>query len=124
MKKIKFCFFSIVVFLLFGNFVEAQTSVYVCSTNGAYGYCYGNNNVSTCAYNKCIQYGGETPYSILSVSSKGYGAIAIGKSSDGAQVVGAAAGYENLEDAKTRATQECINRGGQNVSIDDTFEDE
>jgi hypothetical protein len=106
------------------NTLLAQTTVYVCSTNGAYGYCYGSNNTSTCAYNNCIRYGGETPYSILSVASKGYGAIAVGKSQNGAQVVGAAAGYQNLEDAKRRATAECSNRGGQNIYIANTFLDE
>ena len=118
----KFLFFS---FLICGlsTISLAQTSVYFCSTNGAYGFCYGNNNVSNCAYNNCINYGGKTPYSILSVNSKGYGAIAVGNNSQGAQVVGAAAGYANLKDAKNRAKQECINRGGQNVYISDTFND-
>lgn len=101
----------------------AQTSVYVCSTNGAYGFCYGSNKVSNCAYNKCINYGGKTPYSILLVNSKGYGAIAVGKNSRGIPVIGAAAGFANLEDAKNRAKQECKNRGGQNVYISDTFND-
>lgn len=101
----------------------AQTSVYVCSTNGAVGFCYGNNNVSACAYNKCIEYGGKLPYSILSVNSKGYGAIAVGENSQGGRVVGAAAGFANLEDAKNRAKIECSNRGGRNIYISDTFND-
>lgn len=101
----------------------AQTSVYVCSTNGAYGFCYGNNSVSNCAYNKCINYGGKTPYSILSINSKGYGAIAVGKDDYGRQIVGAAAGYANLEDAKNRAIRECSNRGGRNINISYTFND-
>lgn len=113
------------VAILFGAYlVNAQTSVYVCAETGAYGYCSGSNDVSSCAYNKCIDYGGKSPYSILSVYSKGYGAIAVGKSSDGAQVVGAAAGYKTSEEAKIRAKQKCINRGGQNVYVDDTFLDE
>jgi hypothetical protein len=123
MKNVKLYFLVLIIMMLSGNLLKAQTSVYVCSTTGTYGYCYGNNDVSTCAYNNCIAYGGETPYSILYVSSKGYGAIALGTSAYGSQVVGAAAGYQYLEDAKNRAVQECTSRGGQNVYIDATFED-
>ena len=121
MKKIGL--FLFVASLFVATSMQAQTSVYVCSTNGAYGFCYGNSNVANCAYNKCIEYGGQTPYCILTVSSKGYGAIAIGKNSNGGQVVGAAAGYSSSSDAQARAIQECENQGGQDVTIDNTFQD-
>lgn len=115
--------FSFLFTLCFYFISNAQTSVYVCSTNGAYGYCYGNNNVSNCAYNQCIDYGGKSPYQILSTSSKGYGAIAVGKGSDGRQVVGASAGYNNYDEAKQRAINECSRYGGYNIYIADTFLD-
>ena len=114
---------TILLIMFFYHLSNAQTSVYVCSTNGAYGFCYGKNSVSSCAYNKCISYGGKTPQSILSVRSKGYGAIAVGKRANGKKVVGAAAGYKNPEDAKRRAIQECSNLGGLNIYISDIFID-
>ena len=104
--------------------VNAQTAVYVCSENGAWGYCYGYSNVTTCAYNKCKNEGGRSPQLILNHSSKGYGAIAVGRGNNGGQIVGAAAGYANPEDAKARAIAECRNRGGGNVSIHSTFHDQ
>lgn len=103
--------------------IYSQTTVYVCSTNGAYGYCYGNSSTSSCAYNECIQRGGVSPSNILRVSSKGYGAIAVGKDSNGAQKVGAAAGYSSLAEAKQRAIEECKFQGGINPSITRTFHD-
>lgn len=103
--------------------LKAQTAVYVCSSTGAYGFCYGNSSVSSCARTKCVEYGGKSPYLILSVSTKGYGAIAVGESSNGARIVGAAAGYSTLDGAKNRALQECKNRGGRNPSISETFND-
>jgi hypothetical protein len=102
---------------------HAQTSVYVCSTNGAYGFCYGTHSVANCAYNKCIEAGGTTPYSILFVNSKGYGAIAVGRDYNGAQVVGASAGYSSQAEADNRAVAECANRGGQSVYISYRFLD-
>lgn len=114
----------ILVFFIFLNTnLFSQTTVYVCTTNGAYGYCYGNNSTSGCAYNHCIQHGGKTPSVILSHSGKGYGAIAIGKGASGEQIVGASAGYDTLSDAMTRAKEECARRGGKNVYIDKTFHD-
>ena len=126
MKKIKL-FSTLIVstaLLCISNIAMAQTSVYVCSTNGSYGYSYGTKDVSTYAYNKCVEYGGKTPYSILSVSSKGYGAIAVGKDTDGHPIVGAAAGHKNQGDAQNIAKQECSSRGGQNPYIAETFHDE
>lgn len=104
--------------------LKAQTAVYVCSQTGAFGFCYGYSNVTTCAYNKCIQMGGRSPYNILSHPNKGYGAIAVGRSDSGRQVVGAAAGYTDRESARRRAISECQNLGGQNVYIHTTWLDE
>ncbi|AUD06119.1 hypothetical protein [Spirosoma pollinicola] len=103
--------------------VKGQAAVYVCSENGAWGSCYGYSNVTTCAYNKCINEGGRYPQLIVSTNGKGYGAVAIGRGSDGRQIVGAAVGYSNLEDAKERAMAECRNRGGQYPSINSTWYD-
>lgn len=115
--------FIVFSFLVSCSTLKAQTAVYVCSSTGAYGFCYGNSSVSSCARNKCVEYGGKSPYLILSVSAKGYGAIAVGESSNGTRIVGASAGYSSLESAKNRALQECKNRGGQNPSISETFKD-
>lgn len=114
---------TVFFFLFFNTLIFSQTTVYVCTTNGAYGFCYGTNSTSSCAYGQCIKHGGKTPSTILSHQGKGYGAIAIGKGADGQQVVGASAGYDNLADARTRAKEECVRRGGKNVYIDDTFHD-
>lgn len=112
---------SVLLFTGIGSY--AQTSVYVCSQTGAYGYCYGNASASQCAYNNCIRYGGKSPYAVVSVASKGYGAIALGTNASGTRVVGAAAGYDNLEDAKNRARRECQNYGGSDIYIAETFQD-
>ena len=114
---------TLLLMMFFYHLSNAQSSVYVCSTNGAYGYCYGTTSAPSCAYNKCLSYGGKTPQMILLVRTKGYGAIAVGRKSDGKKVVGAAAGYKNLADAKRRAIQECSNMGGLNISISNTFND-
>lgn len=110
-------------FVLLNTSIFSQTTVYVCTTNGAYGFCYGTNSTSSCAYNNCIKHGGKTPSVILSHYGKGYGAIAIGKGEDGQQIVGASAGYDNLGDAKIRAKEECARRGGKNIYIERTFHD-
>lgn len=120
MKKL--ILFSLVV-CGFSTVSLAQTAVYVCQENGAYGFCYGNNDVGNCAYNKCLSYGGKAPRAVLTHDSKGYGAIAVGKNADGRQIVGAAAGHPSLEAAKNRAKKECSVRGGQNIYIADTFND-
>ena len=123
MKNRKINLFLVLAIMLLTNLAKAQATVYVSSKNGAYGYCYGNANASNCAFNKCIENGGETPYVICSTQTKGYGAIAVGTSSNGIQVVGASAGYDNPKDASNRAIQECTNNGGKNISIDKTFID-
>ncbi|HCW08785.1 MAG TPA: hypothetical protein DGG95_15620 [Cytophagales bacterium] len=122
-NQIKLFVIASICFVFSAITLKAQTAVYVCSTNGACGYCYGNSSVANCAYNKCIQEGGKTPLLVLSVARKGYGAIAVGRSATGAQIVGAAAGYQSQEEANRRALQECANRGGNNARISDTFLD-
>ncbi len=117
---------KVVLFFLFGFssiLSFSQTTVYVCSTNGSYGFCYGNQNTGICAYNECIKRGGKTPYVILNYPGKGYGAIAIGKSDNGKQVVGASAGYPDYKSAINRAKEECKLKGGINPNITHTFFD-
>lgn len=109
-------------FIFQSNF--AQTSVYVCSTTGAYGYCYGSNEVANCAKTRCENYGGKTCYSIMTVEPKGYGAIALGRNAKGDQVVGASAGYDSPQAAAERALKECALRGSNNCSIESRFLDE
>jgi hypothetical protein len=104
--------------LCLGFIASAQSSMYVCTTTGVYWFCYGTTNVENCAYNKCIQYGGKTPVSAGYVSGKGYGAVAVGKKSNGGQAVGFAAGYSTQEDADRMARYYCTQYGGQYPSID------
>ena len=117
-------FLTLICFLAINSALSAQTTVYVCTSNGAYGYCYGNKNTSGCAYNECIKHGGKTPSVILSHSGKGHGAIAIGKGANGEQIVGASAGYSNSSGAIARAKQECAKKGGKGIYIDKTFFDD
>ncbi len=102
---------------------KAQTAVYMCTETGAYGYAVGTPDVLTRAYNYCINYGGKYPSLVFSTFSKGYGAIAQGTDQNGRNVIGVSAGYSNLEDAETRAQNECIRRGGYNVFIKDSWDD-
>lgn len=68
MKKLIFS-----ALLLIGGWrASAQTAVYVCAQNGAWGVCYGYTNVVACAYNKCLQEGGLSPFLCLSHNGKGY----------------------------------------------------
>ena len=105
------------------GFSKAQTCVYMCQTTGAYGYAYGSSDVCTVAYNYCVNYGGVSPVSIFSTYSTGYGAIAVGTSAYGTRVIGVSAGYSNPEDARLRAINECVSRGGQYVYIQDSWYD-
>lgn len=124
MKKLILILIVAGIFNFLNNSAKAQTAVYLCTETGAFGYCYGNNDVATCAYNSCISYGGTYPSSFFSHYAKGYGAIAVGTSSNGARVVGASAGYSNPTDAKNRAIRECTGRGGYNVYVLDSWNDE
>lgn len=122
--KNKLRFLLVCFVMVFGSFLsKAQTTVYVCTTTGAYGFCYGGSNTSGCAYSECIKRGGQTPSVILSYPGKGHGAIAVGKSSDGRQIVGASAGYSDYSGAIARAKEECRRRGGENPRITYTFYD-
>jgi len=114
----------IAAFLCFGTVARAQSAAYVCTSTGAYGFCYGVADVEKCAYNKCLQYGGKTPSSAGYVSGKGYGAVAIGKKSNGGQAVGFAAGYRTQEEADRMARYYCTQWGGQNPYVDARFLDQ
>lgn len=76
----KFEYTLIALFLCLNTVARAQSAMYVCTTTGTYGFCYGTADVEKCAYNKCLQYGGKSPSSAGYVSGKGYGAVAVGKS--------------------------------------------
>ena len=102
---------------------KAQSAAYLCSQTGAYGYCYGNNNVARCAYEKCQGMGGTSPFCIFSTLSKGYGALAIGTTPEGVRTVGASGGYSSLADAQSRAMNECVERGGSGVYVAHTWND-
>lgn len=112
------------LFLVFGLTAHTQSAAYVCTTTGAYGYCYGRADVEKCAIDKCIQYGGKTPVSAGYVSGKGYGAIAVGKRSNGGQAVGFAAGFRTQEEADRMARHYCTQYGGQSPYIDARFLDQ
>lgn len=103
--------------------INAQTSVYLCSSTGAIGYCYGNRDVANCAYSRCIDYGGTTPYQVFSTSSKGYGAVAVGTNAYGRRVVGASGGFSNPSDARQAAIRACVSYGGNNPYIYDSWND-
>ena len=77
----------IVMFIFSGAALNAQVSVYFCTKTGAYGYCYGDTYVRTCAYNKCVEYGGRLPQEILYVSYRSWVAIVEGKDARGARAV-------------------------------------
>jgi len=119
-----FNFLPIALFLFFGSIAHAQSAIYVCSTTGAYGFCYGTTDVEECAYNKCLQYGGKSPKRGGFVSDKGYGAVAIGKTSTGGQAVGFAAGYSTQEEADQVARNYCTQYGGQYPHVDARFLDQ
>jgi len=103
---------------------NAQTAVYYCGETGYYGYCYGTADVQNCAYNKCINAGGKSPRLVGSiVYNKGYGAIALGKTSNGGNALGASAGLRSQDDADRTAINFCRQSGGQNPYIDAQFYD-
>lgn len=123
-KALLICSFLIVLFL--ANKSYSQSAVYFCTETGAYGYAYGYSteyDAKTEAYNKCVEYGGTNPVLITSTSYKGYGAIAIGKNSDGYRVIGVALGYGSLSDAKKEAISQCKEYGGNGVEIKNSWND-
>ena len=100
----------------------AQTAVYYCSETGYYGYCFGKSDVQNCAYNNCLQSGGKSPRLLGNVVyKKGYGAIAIGRTANGGQAIGAAAGLSTQDEADRMAKDYCTQSGGQNPYIDARF---
>lgn len=121
MKNLEFMLLALLLCTV--TVIKAQSAIYVCSTTGVYGFCYGTTDVETCAYNKCLQYGGKTPQSGGYVSGKGYGAVAIGRNARGGQAVGFAAGYSTQEEADQMARHYCIQWGGQYPHVDARFLD-
>lgn len=114
---------AVVFVLMFAMNAGAQTSVYFCSSTGAIGYCYGSREAANCAYNKCVSYGGTSPYQVFSTYSKGYGAVAVGYNAYGRRVVGASGGFSYATDARQAAINACISYGGTNPSVYDSWND-
>jgi hypothetical protein len=124
MKKLIFCIFILFVLLISKGY--SQSAVYFCTETGAYGYAfsYSTENIAkTKAYDACIEYGGTNPVLIASTSNQGYGAIAIGKNSDGNRVIGVALGYSSLSSAKQEAIRQCEDYGGYGAEIKNTWND-
>jgi hypothetical protein len=124
MKKLLFC--SLFFLLIFVSNSFSQSAVYFCTETGAYGYAYGYSteyDAKTEAYNTCVSYGGTNPILVTSTSEKGYGAIAIGKNSDGYRVIGVALGYSSLSKAKQEAIKQCEDYGGYGVEVKHTWND-
>ncbi len=121
MKPLTITLFAIILFAT--TSIQAQTSVYLCTETGAFGYCYGTSDAASCAYENCVRFGGESPVNILTTYETGYGAIAVGYNSYGQRVVGVAAGYDNLADARRRAISECSSSGGRDIYIFDSWND-
>lgn len=102
------------IFILIGGIINAMSSVYFCTTNGAAGWVWDRTNLSqadTDAYNACIQYGGKTPKMINHSQYPGYGVVMFGEDSYGAQWVSASLSYSNLDDA-VRASSASLQKCG------------
>ncbi len=126
LKMKKIILFSVFLILLFVSKSFSQSAVYFCTETGAYGYAYNYSSeydAKNEAYNQCVNYGGTNPVLIASTENKGYGAIAIGKNSDGNRVIGVALGYSSLSKAKNEAVRQCEDYGGYNVSVKHTWND-
>ena len=124
MKKLLFV--SLFLMLILVSRSYSQSAVYFCTETGAYGYAYGystESDAKTEAYNTCVNYGGTNPVLIASTSNKGYGAIAIGKNSDGYRVIGVAIGYSSLSKAKSEALKQAEDYGGYGVEVKHTWND-
>jgi len=119
-----FTFLLLIVSLSFCMKSNAQTAVYYCGETGYYGYCYGKVDAQNCAYNACIKSGGKSPRLVGSVVyNKGYGAIALGKTSYGGNALGASAGLGSQDEADRTAINFCRQSGGQTPYIDVQFYD-
>lgn len=101
----------------------AQSAVYVCSSTGKYSYFYGTVNAADCAYSKCISNGAISPYLMIKVSHKGYGAIALGYSTNGRRIIGAAAGCRSRADAHRQALVKCSQLGGGRPTVRKSWND-
>ncbi len=125
MKKIFVVLIVSMVFFAFAQKTYSQSAVYFCTETGAYGYAYGYSysDVFTKAYDACINYGGTAPVLITSTENRGYGAIALGKDSNGNRVIGVALGYSTLSGAKAEALRQCENYGGYGAYISDNWND-
>jgi len=120
----KFSFLFILPLLCCHLHLSAQSAVYFCSETGYYGYCYGSSDAENCAYKNCLREGGKSPRIIGSViRRKGYGAIAVGKTANGGNAIGAVGGQSTQEQADLLAKNYCIQYGGQSPYIDARFFD-
>ncbi len=119
MKKI----ITLLTIVLIANSINSQTAAYYCSDTGAVGYCYGYSNVLTCAYDSAITHGATNPKLLLNAPAKGYGALAVGVNEYGITVVGISAGYNNADDARRIAYNQCVSHGGTSVYIKDSWLD-
>ena len=125
MKKTFLTLFLGIMLFAFVPKTFSQSAVYFCTETGAYGYAHGYSysDVFTKAYDACINYGGTAPVLITSSENKGYGAIALGKDSNGNRVIGVALGYSTMSGAKSEALGQCENYGGSGAYISDTWND-
>lgn len=125
MKKLLLTVFVAVILTAIAPKLFSQSAVYFCTESGAYGYAYGYSYsvIFDKAYDACINYGGIKPVLITSTEYKGYGAIALGKNSNGNRVIGAAVGFSSLAEAKREAIRQCENYGGYDAYISDTWND-
>ena len=125
MKKLALQISIVVVLLIVSKISYSQSAVYFCTETGAFGYAYGYSYSDALihAHDKCVDYGGKNPQLVVSTENKGYGAIALGTNSSGNRVIGAALGYGDLESAKAAAINACMDSGGQDIYIHDSFYD-
>jgi hypothetical protein len=110
--------------LFFACVSYGQSSVYQCNNTGTVGYCYGNNNSGNCAYNKCIESGGNAPGVIFTTSNKGYGAVALGTTANGKTAAGASGGFANKSGAAQEALAKCKYYGGTNCTLQYSWYDD
>ncbi len=119
MKKLLVC---CGIMLLCSLGAQAQTVVYKDLKTGDIGYCHGPK-AKDCAYRKCLDAGGKNPVQVYRSSSRGYGAIALGKSDKHGVVIGVSSGYDNAEGAKQKAIDECRKAGGSHAQVKEWWND-
>lgn len=98
-----------------------QSSVYFCTTTGAYASCYNVTNPNTCAYEYCVYYGGVTPTCVASTYYSGYGAIAVGYDSSGLRIIGVKLAGNSKYEVEQAARQACYNAGALSNTISITY---